>query len=97
VSDYNPVDALDIEEQRQKQVNDNLSGQVDANDNATENENLQSFSQPENSIDDAQKAFIYDVFIYSKTWGNLDNKGRYILIQKGTHERIECWVSYTCS
>ena len=38
MSDYNPVDALDIEEQRQKQVNDNLSGQVDANDNATENE-----------------------------------------------------------
>jgi hypothetical protein len=41
VPDDNPVDALDIEEQGQQQVNDNLSEQVDANDDATENENLQ--------------------------------------------------------
>ena len=49
--DDNPVDALDIEEQGQQQVNDNLSEQVDANDDTTENENLQPSSQPENSID----------------------------------------------
>jgi hypothetical protein len=41
VPDDNPVDALDIEDQGQQQVNDNLSEQVDANDDATENENLQ--------------------------------------------------------
>jgi hypothetical protein len=37
VSDDNPVDALDIEEQEQQQVNDNLSEQVDVNDDAIEN------------------------------------------------------------
>ena len=42
--DDNPVDALDIEEQGQQQVNDNLSEQVDANDDTTENENLQPSS-----------------------------------------------------
>jgi hypothetical protein len=41
VPDDNPIDALDIEEEGQQQVNDNLSEQVDANDDATENENLQ--------------------------------------------------------
>ena len=35
VPDDNLVDALDIEEQGQQQVNDNLSEQVDANDDAT--------------------------------------------------------------
>ena len=60
----NPVDALDIEEQWQQhqQVNDNLSEQVDDIDDATENENLQPSSQPENSIDDVQEASIHDVF-----------------------------------
>ena len=42
--DDNLVDALDIEEQGQQQVNDNLSEQVDANDDTTENENLQPSS-----------------------------------------------------
>ena len=83
VPDDNPVDALDIEEQgqQQQQVNDNLSEQVDDIDDATENENLQPSSQPENSIDDVQEASIHDVFD-SRTWENLDNKGRDILIEK---------------
>jgi hypothetical protein len=38
--DDNPVDAPHIEEQGQQQVIDNLSEQVDANDDVTENENL---------------------------------------------------------
>ena len=50
----NPIDALDIEEQGQQQVNDNLSEEVDANDDAIKNKNLQSSPQPENSIDDVQ-------------------------------------------
>ena len=54
VPDDNPVDALDIEEQGQQQVNDNLSEEVDANDDAIENKNLQPSPQPENSIDDVQ-------------------------------------------
>jgi len=62
VPDDNPVDALDIEEQGRQQVNNNLSEQVDDIDDATENENLQSSSQPENSIDDVQEASIHDVF-----------------------------------
>jgi len=78
----NPVDALDIEEQGQQQVNDNLTEQVDANDDAIENENLQPFSQPENSNDDVQEASMHDVFD-PRTWENLDNKGREILIEKG--------------
>jgi hypothetical protein len=67
----NPVDAPNIEEEEQQQVNDNLSEQVDA----TENENLQPSSQPENSIDDVQQASFHDVFD-PRTWENLDNKGR---------------------
>ena len=61
VPDDNPIDALDIEEQGQQkqQVNDNLSEQVDDIDDATENENLQPSSQPENSIDDEQEASIF--------------------------------------
>ena len=62
MSDDNPVDALDIEEQGRQQVNNNLSERVDDIDDATENENLQSSSQPENSIDDVQEASIHDVF-----------------------------------
>ena len=83
VPDDNPVDALDIEEQGQQhqQVNDNLSEQVDDIDDATENENLQPSSQPENLIDDVQEASIHDVF-YPRTWTNLDNKDRDILIEK---------------
>ena len=75
--DDNPVDELDIEEQgqQQQQVNDNLSEQVDDIDDATENENLQPSFQPENSIDDVQKASIHNVFD-PRTWRNLDNKGR---------------------
>ena len=82
--DDNPVDALDIEEQgqQQQQVNDNLSEQVDDNDDATENENLQPSSQSKNSIDDVQEASIHDV-IDPRTWGNLNNKARDILIEKG--------------
>ena len=82
--DDNSVDALDIEEQgqQQQQVNDNLSEQVDDIDDATENENLQPSSQPENSIDDVQEASIHDVFD-PRTWENFDNKGRDILIEKG--------------
>ena len=38
--DDNPIDALDIEEQGQQQVNDNLSEEVDANDDDIENKNL---------------------------------------------------------
>jgi len=85
VPDDIPVDALDIEEQGQQhqQVNDNLSERVDDIDDATENKNLRPSSQPENSIDDVQEASIYDVFD-PKTWGNLDNKGRDILIEKGS-------------
>ena len=60
--DDNPVDALDIEEQGQQQVNDNLSEQVDDIDDATENKNLQPSFQPKNSIDDVQEASIHDVF-----------------------------------
>ena len=75
--DDNPIDAPDNEEEEQQQVNDNLSEQVDA----IENENLQPFSQPENSIDDVQPS-IHDVFD-PRTWENLDNKGRDILIEKG--------------
>ena len=52
--DDNPIDALDIEEQGQQQVNDNLSEEVDANDDAIENKNLQPSPQPENSIDGVQ-------------------------------------------
>jgi hypothetical protein len=78
VPDENPVDAPNIEEEEQQQVNDNLSEQVDAIDN----ENLQPSSQPENSIDDVQQASIHDVFD-PRTWENLDNKGRDILIEKG--------------
>ena len=73
---------LYIEEQGQQQVNDNLSEHVDANDDATENENLQPSSQPKNSIDDVEEASIHDVFD-PRTWRNLDNKGRDILIKKG--------------
>ena len=73
---------LYIEEQGQQQVNDNLSEEVDANDDAIENKNLQPFSQPENSIGDVQEASIHDVFDH-RTWENLDNKGRDILIEKG--------------
>ena len=51
--DDNPVHALDIEEQGQ-QVNDNLSEEVDVNDDAIENKKLQPSPQPENSIDDVQ-------------------------------------------
>ena len=40
VPDNNPIDALDIEEQGQQQVNDNLSEEVDANDDDIENKNL---------------------------------------------------------
>jgi len=82
--DDNPVDALDIEEQGQQhqQVNDNLSEQVDDIDDATENKNLQPSSQPENPIDDVQEASFHDVFD-PRTWENLDNKGRDILIEKG--------------
>jgi len=54
VPDDNPIDALDIEEQGQQQVNDNLSEEVDANDDDIENKNLQPSPQPENSIDDVQ-------------------------------------------
>ena len=36
----------------------------------------------ENSIDDMQEASIHDVFDH-RTWRNLDNKGRDILIEKG--------------
>ena len=49
---------------------------------ATRNENLQPSSQPENSIDDVQETSIHDVFD-PRTWENLDNKGRDILIEKG--------------
>ena len=80
--DDNPVDALDIEEQGQQQVNDNLSEQVDDIDDATENKNLQPSSQPENPIDGVQEASFHDVFD-PRTWENLDNKGRDILIEKG--------------
>ena len=75
--DDNPIDAPDNQEEEQQQVNDNLSEQVDA----IENENLQPSSQPENSIDDVQPS-IHDVFD-PRTWENLDNKGRDILIEKG--------------
>jgi len=57
VQDDNPIDAPDNQEEDQRQVNDNLSEQVDA----IENENLQPSSQPENSIDDVQPS-IHDVF-----------------------------------
>jgi len=77
VRDDNPIDAPDNQEEEQQQVNDNLSEQVDA----IENENLQHSSQPENSIDDVQPS-IHDVFD-PRTWENLDNKGRDILIEKG--------------
>jgi hypothetical protein len=76
VPNANVVDATDIEEEGQQQVADNPV------DDATENENLQHSSQPENSIDDVQEAAIYDVFD-PRTWENLDNKGRDILIEKG--------------
>ena len=76
VYDDNHIDAPDNQEEEQ-QVNDNLSEQVDA----IENENLQPSSQPENSIDDVQPS-IHDVFD-PRTWENLDNKGRDILIEKG--------------
>ena len=76
--DDNPIDAPDNEEEEQQQVNDNLSEQVDA----IENEYLQPSSQPKNSIDDVQEASIHDVFD-PRTWRNLDNKGRDILIEKG--------------
>jgi len=45
---------LYIEEQGQQQVNDNLSEEVDANDDAITNKNLRSSLQPENSINDVQ-------------------------------------------
>jgi len=77
VRDDNPIDAPNNQEEEQQQVNDNLSEQVDA----IENENLQPSSQPENSIDDVQPS-IHDVFD-PRTWENLDNKGRDILIEKG--------------
>jgi len=77
VRDGNPIDAPDNQEEEQQQVNDNLSEQVDA----IENENLQPSSQPENSIDDVQPS-IHDVFD-PRTWENLNNKGRDILIEKG--------------
>jgi hypothetical protein len=64
------------------QVNENLNEADAINDDATEPENLQPSSQPENSIDDMQEASIHDVFD-PRTWGNLDNKGRDILIEKG--------------
>ena len=77
VPDDNVVDAHtpDIEEEGQQQVDDNPVG-------APENENLQPSSQPENSIDDVQEASIHD-FFDPRTWENLDNKGRDILIEKG--------------
>ncbi|XP_066320278.1 uncharacterized protein [Miscanthus floridulus] len=77
VHDDNPIDAPDNQEEEQQEVNDNLSEQVDG----IENENLQPSSQPENSVDDVQPS-IYDVFD-PRTWENLDNKGRDILIEKG--------------
>ena len=73
--DDNVVDAPDIEEEGQQQVDDN---RVDA----TQNENLQPSSQPENSIDDVQETSIHGVFD-PRTWENLVNKGRDILIEKG--------------
>ena len=75
--DGNPIDAPDNQEEEQQQVNDNLSEPVDA----IENKNLQPSSQHEKSIDDVQPS-IYDVFD-PRTWENLDNKGRDILIEKG--------------
>jgi len=75
VPDDNVVDAPDIEEEGQQQVDDN---RVDA----TRNENLQPSSQPENSIDDVQETSIHGVFD-PRTWENLVNKGRDILIEKG--------------
>ena len=80
--DNNPTDAPDNQEEEQQQVNDNLSEQVDA----IENENLQPSSQPENSIDDVQPS-IHDVFD-PRTWENLDNKGRDILIEKGPVRKL---------
>ena len=78
VPDDNVVDAPNIEEEEeegQQQVDDNPA-------DAPENENLHPSSQPENSIDDVQEASIHDVFD-PRTWENLDNKGRDILIEKG--------------
>ena len=74
VPDDNVVDAPNIEEVEQ-QVDDNPA-------DAPENENLHPSSQPENSIDDVQEASIHDVFD-PRTWENLVNKGRDILIEKG--------------
>nr|TKW30649.1 hypothetical protein SEVIR_2G051700v2 [Setaria viridis] len=72
------------QKRKRKRVEDQFieSQKVDDIDDATENENLQPSCEPENSIDDVQEASIHDVFD-PRIWGNLDNKGRDILIEKG--------------
>jgi hypothetical protein len=90
--DENPIDAPENQEEPRTENlqpssepgnlqpfydNDNISEQIDA----WMNENLQSSSEPENSVDDVQPS-IHDVFD-PRTWENLDNKGRDILIEKG--------------
>jgi hypothetical protein len=70
----NVVDAPDSED-GQQEIGDSP---IDA----TETENLQPSSEPANSVDDVQETSLHDIFD-PRTWENINNKSRDILIEKG--------------
>ncbi|XP_062191224.1 uncharacterized protein LOC133895028 [Phragmites australis] len=83
VSGDNPEDIDDCSTEDQGQEpNHNLNAEVDVNEDGTREQNLPPSSDTKNSNADEQKdslLAIYDL----RTWDNLDNRGRDILIEKG--------------
>ncbi|XP_062182263.1 uncharacterized protein LOC133886585 [Phragmites australis] len=83
VSGDNPEDIDDCSTEDQGQEpNHNLNAEVDVNEDGTGEQNLSPSSDTENSNADEQKDSLLAIYD-PRTWDNLDNRGRDILIEKG--------------